>query len=347
MGITWVRQRPRRSWRSSRPCIQQHNGQLAMRQGNWYLATGNCKRPGVNHRPPMISHIHHGASESFWVSGALILASVVHLRGWFRFRRHEHDKVEDWRAGSFVLGLLFIWIATASPLAALDHQMLTAHMVQHLLLMTLAPPLILLGMPRKPVAHGLPQRLLQAIGRPLRLEPIQQLASVVMHPVLCWFAAAGTLVVWHIPSVFMLGLRSQMWHGAEQASFLATGLLFWSPVVRPLQNSLKWPESSILLYLFLATLPCDILSGFLVFCDRVVYPVFLSSPRSSGLSAFEDQQCAGALMWTCVTVVFLIAGAVCTARLLSLHRSDERSIPQFESQKIAVLHADSKRMEAV
>jgi putative membrane protein len=275
----------------------------------------------------MITHIHHGGSESFWVSGALIFAAFVYLRGWLRHRRHKYDKVEDWRAGSFVLGLLFIWIATASPLAALDHELLTAHMVQHLLLMTLAPPLILLGMPRKPLLHAL--------------------LHVVTHPALCWVAAAGTLVVWHIPSVFMLGLRSQVWHGAEQASFLATGLLFWSPVIRPLQSSVKWPESSILLYLFLATLPCDILSGFLVFCDRVVYPVFLSSPRSVGLSALEDQQCAGALMWTCVTVVYLVAGAVFTARLLSPHRFDDRSIPQFESHRNAVSHADSHRMEAV
>ena len=64
----------------------------------------------------------------------------------------------------------------------------------------------------------------------------------------------------------------------------------------------------MLLYLFLATLPCDILSGFLVFCDRVVYPVFLSSPHSFGLSALEDQQFAGALMWTCVTLVYVVAG---------------------------------------
>jgi cytochrome c oxidase assembly factor CtaG len=176
---------------------------------------------------------------------------------------------------------------------------------------------------------------------------MRQLASVLTHPALCWFAAAATLIVWHIPSVFMLGLRSQMWHGAEQASFLATGLLFWSPVVRPLRTSLKWPEASILLYLFLATLPCDILSGFLVFCDRVVYSVFLSSPRSFGLSALEDQQCAGALMWTCVTVVYLIAGSVFTARLLSPHRSDEPCIPQFESHRISVLHAGSKKMEAL
>src|SRR5580704_7411019 len=136
MGITWVRQRPRRSWRSSRPCIQQHNGQLAMRQGNWYLATGNCKRPGVNHRPPMISHIHHGASESFWVSSVSIVAAFLYFRARLGVRSQHDGNPEGWRATTFLLGLSFVWIATASPLAALDHEMLTAHMVQHLLLMT-------------------------------------------------------------------------------------------------------------------------------------------------------------------------------------------------------------------
>jgi cytochrome c oxidase assembly factor CtaG len=101
------------------------------------------------------------------------------------------------------------------------------------------------------------------------------------------------------------------------------------------------------LYLFLATLPCDILSGFLVFCDRVVYPVFLSSPRSFGFSALEDQQCAGALMWTCVTVVYLIAGAVFTARLLSPHQSEEFVIPQSDARGISLRHTNPHRMEVV
>jgi putative membrane protein len=296
-------------------------------------------------------HLHQSVSESFWVSSTLVIAAFLYLRGWLRLHRHEldhkydYDKVEGWRVCSFVIGVLFIWIATASPLAALDHEMLTAHMVQHLLLMTLAPPLIWLGMPRKALAHSLPQRWSQASGRPLRSEPMQQLARLVMHPALCWFAAAGTLIVWHIPSMFMLGMRSQMWHGAEQASFLAAGLLFWLPVIRPSQNSRKWPEASILLYLFLATLPCDILSGFLVFCDRVVYPAFLSSPHSFGLSALEDQQCAGALMWTCVTLVYLIAGAVFTARLLSPRRTEALGIPPFDSRHVALRHADPHKMK--
>ena len=276
----------------------------------------------------MMSHTHlHNSASALCVSPVLILAAFVYSHGWLRARRQDHGNVEGWRAASFLLGILLIWVAMASPLATLDHEMLTAHMVQHLLLMTLAPPLILLGLPPTPPAHGALQRFLPS-------EPMRQLARVVTHPTVCWLAAAGALVLWHIPSVFMLGMRSQVWHEIEQFSFLATGLLFWWPVVRPLQSSVKWPESSILLYLFFATLPCDILSGFLVFCDRVVYPVFLSSPRSFGLSALEDQQCAGALMWTCITVVYLIAGAIVAARLLSPRWLRNQAVLESESRTI-------------
>jgi hypothetical protein len=69
--------------------------------------------------------------------------------------------------------------------------------------------------------------------------------------------------------------------------------------------------------LFLATLPCDILSGFLVFCDRVVYPYYLGTPRLFGISALEDQQCAGALMWTCITILYLLPAAIVTIQLLT------------------------------
>ena len=103
-------------------------------------------------------HTHHAAFESFWVSAALIVMALVYVRGWVRIRRLERDSVGDWRAASFLLGVFFIWLAMASPIAALDHELLTVHMVQHLLLMTLAPPLIWLGAPAKPLAHGLPQR---------------------------------------------------------------------------------------------------------------------------------------------------------------------------------------------
>jgi cytochrome c oxidase assembly factor CtaG len=229
--------------------------------------------------------------------------------------------------------LFFIWIAIASPLMALDHELLTAHMVQHLLLMTLAPPLIWLGEPVKALLYGLPQQIVQAVINPLCSSPqARQMGNALAHPAVCWFGAAATLVGWHIPAVFMLGLQSGTWHAIEQVSFLATGLLFWWPVVQPWPMASKLPEWLILLYLFLATLPCDILSGFLVFCDRVVYPIYLSSSHPFGLSTLEDQQCAGAFMWTCVTVVYLLAGTILAAHLLSPNTSRHHEIARADSQ---------------
>jgi len=73
----------------------------------------------------------------------------------------------------------------------------------------------------------------------------------------------------------------------------------------------------MILYLFLATLPCDVLSGYLVFSDRVAYPMYLRMPQHGGLSPLEDQQLAAALMWTCVTIVFLVAGTVLSMQILS------------------------------
>ncbi len=268
-------------------------------------------------------HTHHVAFESFSVSAVLIVAALVYLRGWVRIRRRRVETIQGWHAARFLLGLFFVWLALASPIAALDHELLTVHMIQHLLLMTLAPPLIWLGTPMRPLLHGLPQRLLpqRFLARPIsqlfHSIPAQRLGRAMAQPAVGWLAATATLIGWHIPVVFMLGLRSEAWHAMEQASFLTSGLLFWWPVVHPWPTASHRSEWLILLYLFLATVPCDILSGFLVFCDRVVYPVYFSSPRPLGFSALEDQQCAAALMWTCVTVVYLIAGTVLTARLLS------------------------------
>jgi putative membrane protein len=291
-----------------------------------------------------MTHAHNPTVESLWISFALSLVAAVYLHRWLRVAWRVPDGVKVWRACSFFVGLLLIWAALASPLSLLDHDLLTAHMVQHLLLMTLAPPLILLGAPSNLLPQRPIRRLAELAVRPIWRTSARQLKRMLLHPAVGWIAAAATLIVWHIPGVFVLGLRSEMWHGIEQTSFLVAGLLFWWPVVEPWQDALKWPDSSILLYLFLATLPCDILSGFLVFCDRVVYPVYFSSPRQFGLTALEDQQCAGALMWTCVTIVYLIAGAVFAARLLSPRWSS--GLPA-ESHAIPVAQGEVRRMETV
>jgi len=266
----------------------------------------------------------------------LIVIAWLYARGWLRVRPTSVETDAGWRAAAFLFGLLLIWIATASPLASGDAHLLTAHMVQHLLLMSVAPPLVWLGEPVRLLLYALPRRLgAPAVPTLCQRTSMQRLGGLLGHPVVCWLASTAALVGWHVPPALTLGMQSPTWHGIEQASFLAAGLLFWWPVIQPWPTTSPEPQWSTVLYLFLATLPCDILSGFLVFSERVAYPVYLSAHRHSSLSVLDDQQYAGALMWTAVTIIYLVAGVIVTTRLLSGHKSCSTGRPP-EFQRLSL-----------
>lgn len=226
---------------------------------------------------------------------AIVLAAIAGGYVW-RWRR-ARAAVPVGRVWAFLAGVASLWIATGSPLAHLDHAHLTAHMVQHLVIMTIAAPLLLAGEP-----------LLVFLGR---RRPI----SWTLRPVVCWLAGTGVVIVWHVPAVFAVGMR---YHGLQHATFLACGLLFWLPVMRPWPTVLGWSRWTIPLYLFFATMPCDALSAFLAFCGRVVYPHYGSMHVHPGsLSPLADQERAGALMWFWVTIAYLVPAALATVELLS------------------------------
>jgi putative membrane protein len=250
------------------------------------------------------------------VTMVICLAALSYAVGWVRLRRVL--ATPTWRFGAFLCGLFALWIAVGSPLISYDDDLLTIHMIQHVLLMAIAPALILLGAPALPFLHGLPHRLVRkGLGPVLRWQPLQKLGHMLTNPGICWLSAMGALVAWHVPALFELGVRSEVWHKVEHASFFATGLLFWWPVVQPWPSVARWPRWRIPLYLFLATLPCDVLSAFLAFCDRVVYPSYLTVHTTFSMSPLQDQECAGALMWLCATFIYLIPAVVITVQLLS------------------------------
>ena len=298
----------------------------------------------------MSPHVHfeHGSWE-FQASLALtlLLAATLYLRVWTSTRSGSAAAIPAWKASSFLLGLVLVWMAWGSPLAAYDHSLLTVHMIKHLLLMTFAPPLILLGEPMK-VFWGMTPLLARSTLRRVWHRPlVQRLARIVTSLVLCWTASALTLIAWHVPALFALGVRSEIGHTVEQAMFFGTGLLFWWPVIQPWPSASTGPRWSLLLYLFLATLPCDILSGFLVFSDRVAYPVYFSTPRLFGFSVLEDQQCAAALMWTCVTLVYLVAAAIISSKLLDPRTSHEHDLQQSRFSGGQVPQSPAQSLEVV
>lgn len=276
----------------------------------------------------MHSHLHPPESWSFplGLTCFLLAIAIVYVRGWWRCRVTFPKVLSVWRLIAFMSGLLFVWIAVASPLGSLDHRLLTAHMVQHLLLMAGAAPLILLGAPAVPFLHCPPQSLLRRAVSVARLRWMQWLGRTVTNPAFCLFAASLTLIAWHIPVLFELAMRSAGWHIAQQLSFFVTGTLLWWPVIQPWPSIARWARWTIPLYLFFATLPCDALSAFLTFCDRAIYPSYQSGTLPFGLSALSDQQLAGSLMWVCVTFIYLLPAVAITVQLLApSHRQRTRS----------------------
>ncbi len=235
-------------------------------------------------------------------TSVLVITAFAYSWGWLRLR-------SDFPS---------VWTAVASPLAALDHRSLTLHMVKHLLLMTIAAPLVLAGQPELQLLRLLPKHVIQS---DFLIRPARWLIRCP-YSWFCWLAATAVVIGWHLPVAFQLAMRSHWVHNAEDACFLLGGLLFWWPVVQPVSTATGSHRWFIALYLFMATLPCDILSAFLVFCNRLAYPYYLNATQLFSLSPLQDQQCAGALMWVWVTFAYLIPAVLITMQILSPARAD-------------------------
>jgi putative membrane protein len=320
------------------------------------LATWSCVRNRIDNRVHrdkdvgMSPHFNFGLGcREFPVSLTLTLLfeAYRYLLGWVPLRLISRTAIPAWRAASFFLGLFLVWAACGSSLAAYDHNLLTVHMIEHLLLMIIAPALILLGEPLRVFWIGMPLVVRGAFRRVLQRSPLRQFARMVTRPAVCWTFSATTLLAWHLPALFTLGMRSENWHMVEQILFFSAGLLFWWPVIQPWPSASTGLRWSMLLYLFLATLPCDILSGFLAFSDRVAYPVYFSTPRMFGFSVLEDQQCAAALMWTCVTLIYLVPATIISLKLLAPRTSHERDLQQSQFSDGPIPQNAPRKLEVV
>lgn len=273
--------------------------------------------------PPNPNSALESWSIPYWTTLAILLTVFVYIRGWLRLRHTFPNLITTTQLAVFIAGLFSLWVAVGSPLETFDDLLLSAHMVQHLLLMIAAPPLILLGAPALPLLHGLPKPIIHGAAGPLlRWPPVQGVGHFLTEPVFCWLAATVALVAWHIPAAFELALRSDAWHIFEHACFFFTSLLFWWPVIQPWPSVARWPRTLIPLYLFLAMLPGGVLSAFLTFSDRILYPSYAAAPRLFAITPLGDQIFAGILMWVFGTFVYLIPAVLILIQVLSL--SDAR-----------------------
>jgi cytochrome c oxidase assembly factor CtaG/ferredoxin len=262
-----------------------------------------------------------------WVLIPTAIFGTLYARGWLQLHRRDPDRFGFSQLTAFFTGLAAVVFALCSPLDAFAGWLLTVHMVQHLLLMMVAPPLILWGAPYLPLLSGVPRYFaINGVGPFLSSVVLRKVARFVSHPAFCWSAFISVNIAWHLPAMYELALRSPSWHRFEHFSFLSTALLFWWPIIQPHPWVARTPRWLIVPYLFLADFQNTALSAFLVFCDRVVYPTYETAPRITSLTALEDQAAAGAMMWVAGSVFFLIPVGLITIELLSTRRTVRRSI---------------------
>jgi len=248
---------------------------------------------------------------------ALAVALCLYLRGWSVARLTREHELPGWRAACFVGGVVALWIAVASPIDALDDYLLTAHMIQHFILMSVAPPLIVLGAPVVPMLRGLPRIVVLGLQPVFRARWLRAVGRALMHPVTAWVAMNAAYVGWHVPAMFNLTFRSERIHDFEHLCFFVTSLMFWWVVLEPWPERARWARWTMIPYLLSADVVNTVVSATLAFAGKVLYPEYAEAPRVCFLSALKDQVAAGSEMWVLNSTVMLIPAVVIALRELS------------------------------
>ncbi|MDB5339043.1 MAG: yccM [Planctomycetaceae bacterium] len=242
-----------------------------------------------------------------WLLATLGLTAAIYVRGWLTLRQRNPQRWHTGRLTAFLSGLAAIALALASPIEPFASLLFQVHMLQHLLLMMAAPPLLWLGAPLLPLLWGLSEQVRRYWIAPLfRLPVLRDFCSRLTHPLVTLPLFVAATWVWHAPGPYELALRSNEWHYLQHVCFLSAGLLFWYPVVRPFPDHARWSPWLMVPYLILADIQNTILSALLTFTSQVLYPHYLNVPRLGGLSALEDQSSAGVLMWVPGSLAFLL-----------------------------------------
>jgi putative membrane protein len=260
-------------------------------------------------------------SPPVFLTTSLILCAILYTRGWVAIRKTRPSQFPVKRLAYFLAGLSVIWLSIASPLDGFADALLSAHMVEHLLLMSVVPPLLLLGYPAVPLLRGLPHVVLVDLLGPLfRSRPLRSLGHFLTIPIVAWLAMNLVLLGWHIPAAYDFALCHEHWHEFEHACFLGTSLLFWFPLVQPWPSRHHYSRWYMLLYLVSADIVNTILAAFLAFCDRPVYSYYLQRPNLFHIDPLADQVTGAAFMWVAGSAIFLLPALYITFRLMEQHK---------------------------
>ncbi len=231
----------------------------------------------------LVLHIGHQFRIDSWnFEPTVVSAAFIILTFYAYFAIRQPGGVDWLRAASFYAGSAVMILALVSPLHGGADRLLSLHMLQHVLLTTIGPPLVVLGLTKYMVA-------------PLAVPGfLNRLASFTLNPLSAALLFTVNMWLWHVPPAYQLAVTEPWAHAAMHICFMAAGLIYWWPVIQQAPERLS--EGGRLTYLFLTGMPMGILALMLIATNTVVYEHYLNNERLLGLTPLEDQQVAGVIM---------------------------------------------------
>ncbi len=257
------------------------------------------------------------ATSSFsWTADPALLwvtsAAALYWLGGRRVATRTRSAVRRWRTAAFVAGLATIVLAVSSPLDGWADQLQWAHMLQHVLLLLVAPPLLALARPWNRMWRGFPlslrRRVAHAVTQGRGSGALRRTARFLGDPLPSWLLFSLTLAVWHLPFAYDATLRSPAIHALEHGLFFGTGLVFWTRVI----DSPPWrsplAETARAVYVASALVVSWMLAVVLAVASSPLYaPYAAEASRPGGITALADQQLAAGVMWVPGSIPFTIA----------------------------------------
>jgi cytochrome c oxidase assembly factor CtaG len=248
-----------------------------------------------------------------WVNEPLLLlglgvTAALYWVGWCRLSRVAHGGAASaGRATAFFAGLVTLLVALLSPIAAYSERLFFMHMIQHLLLLLIAPPLLLMGKPLVPVLWGLPTGARRQLARlMLPGRSLSRIGDFLTKPILAVVAFVLTIAIWHVPPFYDAAQGRTITHDLEHLMFFGVALLYWWPVVHPAGGRRRLSYAWAIPYLVPPFVEGMLLGILLTFADTPLYRTYAAMEPTWGISTLGDQQIGGLVMWIPGGLFFLI-----------------------------------------
>jgi putative membrane protein len=236
----------------------------------------------------------------------LALTAILYVIGTVRMlRRSAKPRLHTAAITFFVAGWISLLIALDSPLHEISEQLFWVHMTQHEILMLISAPLLVLGRPLVAFLWALPPRWREQVADIGRARSFRTIWDGFSSPASAWLISALGLWVWHLPWLFDKTLQSDWTHAAQHTTFLLTALLFWWPLTNPTP---RLSYGAAIVYVFTTALHTSILGALLTFAPRPWYSPYVATAPLWHLTALEDQQLGGLIMWIPAGTLLIAVG---------------------------------------